>query len=184
MRRIPPGLVFPVLVTILAIGSLASIASDTPPAESAPPEEAAETPTDVRPPIVIRATQTAPAYPPAALAARFTGTVKVDVKVLDDGKVGEIKVVECTHKKIGFEDAVMEAVKNWRFEPARKEDGEPIDFVTSFVLHFRGDGPGDGFNPLVTAGTGDGSAGSSSSSSSPSSGTTSGGDGGLSSGGR
>lgn len=105
-----------------------------------------------RPPQIIPASQKAPPYPPAALAGRFTGSVKVSVKVLSDGTVGEVKVLECSHRNIGFEEAAVAAVKEWRFEPALGGDGHPIEYTTSYRLNFRNSGRGRGFNPFVSSG--------------------------------
>ena len=100
---------------------------------------------------VISATQKAPSYPPAALAARFTGSVKVSVGVLPDGTVGEVKVMDCSHRNIGFEEAAVDAVKKWRFQPAMRA-GEPVEYTATYRLNFRNSGEGKGFNPFVSSG--------------------------------
>jgi TonB family protein len=53
-----------------------------------------------------------------------------------DGSVGVVEVMESSNPRLGFEDAAMEAIKQWRFEPAR-ENGEPVDSVYAYVFHFR-----------------------------------------------
>ena len=75
-------------------------------------------------------------FPPAAKAARFTGTVTVKASIRKDGSVGEVKVIECTHRNVGFEQASVEAVKQWKFEPARN-NGDPVEYATQFRLNFR-----------------------------------------------
>ena len=96
---------------------------------------------DVKPPQVVVGSQRPPEYPPAASAARFTGTVTVQVQVLPDGKVGNVEVVECTRPKVGFEEASVAAVKKWRFKPAMKAD-EPIEASLKFKLNFNRPGSG------------------------------------------
>ena len=90
----------------------------------------------VIPPQVIIKSQVTPDYPPAALAARMEGVVVVELVVLKDGTVGEGKVLKCSHPNVGFEEAAIDATKQWRFEAALKE-GEPIDYAASFRVNFR-----------------------------------------------
>ena len=108
------------------------------PAEAAGPEEATAAPEapPIRPQRIILKTQKPPEYPPAAKAARFEGVVTVDMQVLKTGEVGEVKIVDCTHRHVGFEEAAQQAVKRWRFEPATQE-GEPVEYSTQFRLNFR-----------------------------------------------
>jgi len=143
-------LVWIVGMTLATCLALVFVAAEEPELPEATPDELA----GVVPPQIILATQKAPEYPPAALAARFTGTVKVSAEVLPDGSVGKIEIVECTHKNVGFEEAAIEAVKKWRFEPALK-DGSPTDYVAQFRLNFKSAGPGSGFLPFVSSGFSD-----------------------------
>jgi len=136
----------------VALLSLVPVAADSP----APPE--------LIPPQVILTSQTVPVFPPAAKAGRFSGTVMLETTVLADGKVGNVKVLDCTRPKVGFEEAAVAAVKKWRFEPGRR-DGEPVEYALRFRLNFAGAGD----VPRVSAGSfseaGGGSSGSSSASS-------------------
>jgi protein TonB len=63
--------------------------------------------------------QVQPAYPHSARRLGIQGTARLRVQVLADGRVGEV-VVE---KSAGHDDldrAAADAVRQWRFEPARK----------------------------------------------------------------
>jgi TonB family protein len=122
----------------LAAASLppASVAAETP----APPE--------LIPPQVILTSQTVPVFPPAAKAGRFSGTVMLETTVLADGKVGNVKVLDCSRPKVGFEEAAIAAVKTWRFEPGRRA-GEPVEYSLRFRLNFAGAGD----VPRVSAGS-------------------------------
>ena len=131
-----------------------SAAVDPPVEDPSGPEavtEPAESAEPISPARIISATQKAPPYPPAALAARFTGSVKVSVKVLPDGTVGDVKVLDCSHRNIGFEEAAMGAVKKWRFQPAMQA-GKAVEYTTTYRLNFRNSGEGAGFNPFVSSG--------------------------------
>jgi protein TonB len=76
----------------------------------------------------------APAYPAESRRRREQGTVWLDVLILPDGTVGEVRVREST----GFERldrTAVEAVQQWRYEPARR-GREPIHYWYVQPLHF------------------------------------------------
>lgn len=118
--------------SIAATLTLLLLAAATPLAGT---EEASAGEDDFKPPQIILSTQKQPVYPPAAYEARYTGSVLVEMTVLKDGSVGDVKVVECTRPKVGFEQAATAAVKKWRFEPGT-EGGKPIEVATRLKLNF------------------------------------------------
>jgi len=103
-------------------------------------EQASEVESTVVPPRIILKSQSAPTYPPAALAGRFEGEVTVEATVNAKGEVEGVRVLECTHTSLGFEDAAIDAVRTWKFHPALRE-GQPIDHPMKFRLSFRATGP-------------------------------------------
>jgi TonB family protein len=106
-----------------------------------PSTETEATSPDFTPPRVVAARQTAPVYPPAALAGRFEGLVELRATVRADGSVGEVEVLSCDHPQLGFEQASAAAVRTWRFAPAQRA-GEPIEAATTLRVSFRAAGPG------------------------------------------
>jgi len=102
-------------------------------------------------PQIILGTQIQPTFPPAAWDARYTGAVLLEMTVLKDGSVGNIEVVRCTTPKVGFEEAAIAAVKQWRFEPGM-ENGEPIEVKTRLKMNFSRAGVGVRAQPQVSAG--------------------------------
>ena len=65
--------------------------------------------------------------------ARLEGSVILQAVVRRDGTVGELHVLRCTEPNMGFEEAAMDAVVQWLYEPAT-QDGRPVDvFFTVFV---------------------------------------------------
>ena len=142
-------------------------ADQTPEPNATPAEKSAEE--GFVSPQMILGTQKQPIYPPAAFDARYNGSVLVEMTVLKDGTVGNAKVVECTRPKVGFEEAAVQAVKQWRFEPGM-ENGQPVDVVTRLQLNFNRVGVGLAAEAQVSAGSfsvaSTGSSGTSGSSSS------------------
>jgi periplasmic protein TonB len=60
-----------------------------------------------------------PRYPPIAQAARLEGTVVIDAIILKDGSVSDVKVLKSSNPM--FEQACIEAVKQWRFTPGSQD---------------------------------------------------------------
>ena len=68
--------------------------------------------------------QVHPSYPASARRLGIQGTARLRVQVLADGRVGEI-VVESSAGHADLDRAAADAVRQWRFEPARKGT-EPV----------------------------------------------------------
>lgn len=76
-----------------------------------------------------------PAYPALSRRLREEGRVLLDVYILRDGSVGQIKLKHSS----GFprlDEVAIEAVRGWRFLPARRGD-EPIPYWYVQPLDFR-----------------------------------------------
>jgi TonB family protein len=76
-----------------------------------------------------------PKYPEAARAAKVTGTVILEAVVDTNGKVIDLSVVENPDQRLT--DAAIEAVRQWTFEPARRDDGTPIRVRFVLTVVFR-----------------------------------------------
>jgi protein TonB len=75
--------------------------------------------------VAPRATErTAPTFPARARSLNQTGRVTLSFVVDVDGSVQDVYVVEATPPGV-FDDAAVEAVESWRFEPGRHE-GAPV----------------------------------------------------------
>lgn len=75
-----------------------------------------------------------PSYPPDARAARVQGIVIVEVIVDETGMVREAHVLKGL--PYGLEQAALDAVRQWRFEPATK-DGQPVAVAMNLTINFR-----------------------------------------------
>ena len=63
--------------------------------------------------------QVRPTYPSTARRLGVQGTTLLRVHVLDDGRVGEVDVEESAGHP-DLDQAAADAVRRWRFEPARR----------------------------------------------------------------
>jgi len=75
-----------------------------------------------------------PDYSDAARAAKFQGTVLLSIVVTAEGKASSICVLQGA--PFGLTAKAVEAVQNWRFEPALK-DGTPVSVRTQIETTFR-----------------------------------------------
>ncbi len=103
-------------------------------------------------PRAIPSSQSPPVYPPAALAGRFDGAVDLRVAVREDGTVGDVDVLWCDHEHLGFEEASLAAVREWRFHPARRA-GAAVEANTTLRVTFRPGGMESGRGVYVTGGS-------------------------------
>jgi TonB family protein len=75
-----------------------------------------------------------PGYSDAARAAKFQGTVLLSIVVTTEGKASSIYVLKGA--PFGLTTKAVEAVQDWRFEPAMK-DGNPVSVRTQIETTFR-----------------------------------------------
>ena len=71
-----------------------------------------------------------PAYPAMALRMGWQGKVMLSVEVLRDGRAGQVSVQRSSGHAV-LDNAALQAVRAWRFVPARR-DGQLVD-ETFFV---------------------------------------------------
>jgi protein TonB len=80
---------------------------------------------------------TPPLYPEIARIRGYEGIVLVAVEILPDGRVGNTKIRKSSGYAI-LDQSAVQAVKPWKFEPARKK-GKPfaiwVELPIKFVLH-------------------------------------------------
>ena len=71
---------------------------------------------------------------PASLAAKTRGEVVLRFEIGENGKVGQIEVVDSTPRGV-FDDAARDAVRKWVYEP-RKENGIAVSSKAQARLVF------------------------------------------------
>ncbi|XVJ71783.1 MAG: energy transducer TonB [Rhizobacter sp.] len=80
----------------------------------------------------------APAYPPVSRRLGEQGRVQLDVYILADGSVGDIKL----KRSSGYprlDQAALEAVRQWRYQPARRgSEAIPFWYVQPLTFSLEG----------------------------------------------
>jgi protein TonB len=79
--------------------------------------------------------QVRPAYPSAPRRLGIQGTTLLRVHVLADGRIGEVQI-ERSAGHPDLDQAAQEAVRRWRFEPARRGE-DPVAMWVLLPFEFR-----------------------------------------------
>jgi TonB family protein len=85
-------------------------------------------------PVVLH--QVDPIYPPVARKVGIDGDVVAELLVGIDGSVEEVRIIEVSAARMGFERATEEAVRQWRYRPATK-NGVKVRAWVSIKVHLR-----------------------------------------------
>ncbi len=75
-----------------------------------------------------------PDYTEEARRRSLSGEVVLDIVVKSDGRVGSVRVVQGLGA--GLDQRAVEAVRQWRFAPARRY-GTPVDVMVEVAVEFR-----------------------------------------------
>ena len=75
-----------------------------------------------------------PEYSEEARKAKYQGTVILWVVIGPDGRVHDMRVQRSLG--LGLDEKAMEAVRTWKFDPARK-DGQPVAVQVNVEVNFR-----------------------------------------------
>ncbi len=75
-----------------------------------------------------------PEYSEEARKAKYQGTVVLWVVIGPDGRTHDIRVQRSLG--LGLDEKAMQAVRTWKFEPARK-DGQPVAVQVNVEVNFR-----------------------------------------------
>jgi len=76
-----------------------------------------------------------PIYPPRCLRLGIEGTVRVRVLVGEDGRPQEVTIGKSSGES-ALDESAMDAVRRWRFEPA-KRDGVPVRAWAIIPVEFK-----------------------------------------------
>ncbi len=115
---------------VMALLPLVARAQVGPPPERPPDEAPAQVPARVPPKLIVRVPAV---YPPAAQAAGLTARVVLELLVDEAGRVADAKVVQPAGH--GFDEAALEAVRQFRFSPGLA-DGKPVAVKVTYRYFF------------------------------------------------
>ena len=76
-----------------------------------------------------------PAYTAGALAARLQGFVLLEVEVLANGTIGNVKVLRSLDRIHGLDVEAIKAARQWVFLPGTHA-GKPVDVIVQIQLDF------------------------------------------------
>jgi periplasmic protein TonB len=86
----------------------------------------------ITPPGLIR--EIKPDYTEEARRRSIAGDVVLEIVVRTDGSVGEVRLLQGLGA--GLDQRAIEAVKQWRFSPARR-NGTPVDVIVEVAVEFK-----------------------------------------------
>jgi TonB family protein len=86
----------------------------------------------ISPPRLLR--EVKPDYTEEARQRGVEGDVLLEIVVRRDGTVGEVKLLEGLGA--GLDQRAVQAVRQWRFEPARRQ-GAPVDVMVEVAVEFK-----------------------------------------------
>jgi protein TonB len=73
-------------------------------------------------------------YTDEARRANVTGEVVLEIVVRRDGSVGDVKIMQ--RLGAGLDQKAVQAVRQWRFSPARMK-GVPVDVIVEVSVEFK-----------------------------------------------
>jgi len=76
-----------------------------------------------------------PDYTSEAMLAKVQGEVQLDVVVLANGRVGDVRVVRGPKPSFGLEDKAIATAKRWTFKPSLRK-GVPVNVRVTIILTF------------------------------------------------
>jgi len=86
-------------------------------------------------PILIPESKVDPEYPEAARVARVEGNVVLQCTISEVGVVSDVQVLRAEPAGWGFETASIDAVQQWRYEPAL-QNGVPLEVFFTVIVEF------------------------------------------------
>jgi TonB family protein len=86
----------------------------------------------VAPPVLLK--EVRPGYTDEARRRSIEGDVLLEIVVKQDGSVGSVRVTRSLGA--GLEQKAIDAVRQWRFGPARRQ-GQPVDVVVEVSVEFK-----------------------------------------------
>jgi protein TonB len=77
-----------------------------------------------------------PKYTSEAMRAKLQGDVELDIVVLKNGTVGEVRISKSLDTQFGLDKEAIAAAKQWLFRPATCQR-VPVDMIVGLSIEFR-----------------------------------------------
>jgi TonB family protein len=81
-------------------------------------------------------------YPKESLKKKIAGVAVAELQFNGEGDVVDVKIVESPDAETG--NAVLEALKQWKFKPSQTIDGKPVSIRGKITFYFSIDPQGKG----------------------------------------
>jgi len=102
-----------------------------PPAPGIQPREPIRVASSLQKSLLIR--QVEPVYPRLAIIAHVEGSVLAEARITQSGTIDSLRIISGNPL---LTQAVIDAVKQWRYQPTLL-NGEPIDVITTITVNFK-----------------------------------------------
>jgi TonB family protein len=89
---------------------------------------------DITNPVLVK--EVRPRYTPEAMRAKIQGRVLLQVVVLANGNVGDVKVTKSLDTVYGLDEQAVKAAKQWQFKPGTK-DKKPVPVQVDLEMTFK-----------------------------------------------
>lgn len=86
-------------------------------------------------PTLLRQEQ--PKYTSEAMRAKIQGIVELEAVVLENGTIGQVRVVKSLDKVFGLDQEAITAARKWLFRPGVDPSGKPVATIVTLILEFR-----------------------------------------------
>ncbi len=83
----------------------------------------------------VRVHYVEPQFPPLARRAGISARVRLQAIITDVGTVRHITVLYSSNPGLGFEQAALDAVKQWEYSPA-EQNGKSVNVYLAIVIDF------------------------------------------------
>ena len=111
-------------------GVLGGVVGGLPAAPPPAPPQVVRVGGDIRVPKLVH--EVKPVYPGIAIQAHLSALVILEARVRTDGRVESVSVLRSSPL---FDEAAMEAVKEWRYQPLLL-NGQPTEFIVTVTVAF------------------------------------------------
>jgi protein TonB len=78
-----------------------------------------------------------PTYTSDAMRAKIQGAVELEAEILEDGTVGQVRVVKSLDRVHGLDEQAIKAAKLWLFRAPTNAQGRPMKAIVTLILDFR-----------------------------------------------